>query len=306
MSFVGKWFGFGRSVLFDEGVRAYERGDFESALECFRNSCDQESDPGIRERSKSYLAGSLGKLAKQALESGDSESAIRFLKDALDSRPRFADLRLLLAKAYHSADEPDAALKAVEEALRLNPRYGMALVFKGCILYQTQDDKEDGLSLIELGMQFDHRLERSSFELGKDRHQAGKTYEAAELFLQIKPVPQADAMVPANQADLLMKKNRFREAEELYRQALDLAPHYPDLHLKYGQALMELNEVNQAAHEFREAATLNPNYTEAYALLGIALRRMGDDESARDAFRKALDLDPHHPIAKEEILFRRS
>ncbi|MES1228094.1 MAG: hypothetical protein ABUL72_05440, partial [Armatimonadota bacterium] len=73
MSFVGKWFGFGRNPHYDEGVRAYERGDDEAAVECFKVCLSSDPEPSSRDRAKNYLAGSLGRMASRDMDNGDSD-----------------------------------------------------------------------------------------------------------------------------------------------------------------------------------------------------------------------------------------
>ncbi|MFX8786136.1 hypothetical protein ABTM90_20150, partial [Acinetobacter baumannii] len=82
MSFVGKWFGFGRNPHYDDGVRAYERGDYPAAIESFRLCLEGEPEPGAKERAKNYLAGSLGRLAQAELEEGALDQAVEHLSEA--------------------------------------------------------------------------------------------------------------------------------------------------------------------------------------------------------------------------------
>src|SRR5689334_22392106 len=105
MAFVGKWFGFGRNVQFDAGVRAYEAGDYAAAAAAFRQVSQSEPDLTLRQRAKSYLAGALGRLGKQAGARGDQTEALELLSEAVVLRPRYADLHMALAIVHEALGE---------------------------------------------------------------------------------------------------------------------------------------------------------------------------------------------------------
>lgn len=299
MSFVGKWYGFGRNPHFDNGVRAYEQGAFDTALEQFKICAASEPDSGTRERAKSYQAGCLGKLARAALVSSQYEQAIAYLKEATTIRPRFADLQLLLAEAQLSDGDRDAAKVAVDTAFDINPRYANAHLFM--IRYHlTGNDSKAALASLDSALQADERLKESPHESLADAIVSGMSDQALKTLSQVRIPVSRDANDLAARGDAHVREERWSDAEEAYRQALEIAPRYADIRCKHGQTLLELNELTAASNEFREAISINSNYSEAYALLGVALKRLGDEEGAKDAFKQALVLDPNHPIARFE------
>jgi Flp pilus assembly protein TadD len=56
---------------------------------------------------------------------------------------------------------------------------------------------------------------------------------------------------------------------------------------------------DQAVEEYRQAVELDPKNTDALYNLGIALETINDQEAARDAFEKLLELDPEYKGAQE-------
>jgi Flp pilus assembly protein TadD len=90
-----------------------------------------------------------------------------------------------------------------------------------------------------------------------------------------------------------------------YERVLEIAPGYADVWVRQGQALMETGELDLAHRAFQRAIAVNPEFADAYALLGVVVRRQGDEENAMFAFRKALEFDSGHPIASQEVLYRR-
>ncbi len=303
MSFVGKWFGFGKDQAFDDGIRAYEKRSFADALGRFRDSLGHAQDLAVRERAKSYVAGCLGKLARESMNHRDFEDAEKYLIEAIDVRPGFADLWLSLAQVRRALGNRVQAMADVEKALEINPNYSAGLALRGTLLYKTGQHAE-GLSDVHRAVAFDHRLAGKAWDAAQSAHEAGDHEKAYEELLQIKPHgDDANDLVAAG--DHHAKKGDWKQAEAHYRAALEIAPSYADVRCRHGQALMELSELHSATQAFQHAIAINPDYSEAYALMGVVLRRSGDEENALIAFRHALDIDPHHPIASQEVLYRR-
>lgn len=303
MSFVGKWFGFGKDAAFDDGVRAYEQREFGAALERFRESVVGAHDFAVRERAKSYVAGCLGKLAREAAGRRDFEETKRLFGEAVELRPGFADLWLGLAQAHRSEGDLDLAWGAVGRALEINPQYGAALVTRGSLEYR-RGHRAEGLETMREGVIYDSRLDGDEWKSGLAADSTGDFDRAYLEFCSMKP-SGGDVNDILAAGDALAKKGEWLKAEQMYRSALEIAPAYADVRVRHGQALMELGELSSAASAFQRAVALNPGYAEAYALLGVVLRRQGDEENALTAFRRALEVDPHHPIASQEVLYRR-
>lgn len=300
MSFVGKWFGFGRNPQYDEGVRAYERGDDPAAIELFRTCLLDDPEPGTRERAKNYLAGSLGRRALAEMDEGRLESAIELLSEATHLRPHFADLRRKHALALLLNGDHAQSLSEVNAALSLNPNYGHALALLAALTLHS-GDAATAKELARKAATADPRLPGSALEKLEAALAEGKSEHGVALLTEWTPDPSASIDETMAQADAHMKKMRWRQAEQLYRQALEKQPRYADLRLKHGQSLLELDELADAASEFREALTLNPHLAEAYALLGVALRRQGDETGSKTSFLAAVEIDPNQPIAAAEL-----
>lgn len=300
MSFVGKWFGFGRNPAYDEGVRAYERGDDLAATAAFRECLASDPEPGTRERAKNYLAGSLGRHASAQIDEGHLDEAIILLAEATHLRPHFADLRRKHAWALLLSGDHAGALAEVHAALSLNANYGHALALLAALTLHSGDSKT-ALELARKAAAADPRLPASVVMKLDQALADNKLEHGVALLTEWNPDPTATVDDITSQADAHMKKMRWRQAEQLYRQALEKQPRYADLRLKHGQSLLELGELTDAASEFREALTLNPQLAEAYSLLGVALRRQGDESGAKTNFLAAVELDPNQPIAAAEL-----
>jgi len=303
MSFVGKWFGFGKDPHYDDGIRAYEKAEFAEALEHFHACVTNSREAAVRDRAKNYVAGCLGKLARKSFERRNFEEAMTYLDQATDARPGFADLWLTKSKVAKALGKADLAKECVENSLEINPNFGGAIVMRGVLLYKS-GDRSAGFTEIERGIDMDPRLDTRDWQSGKVLHESGDFDKALSEFEQIHP-QGGDVNDLVAKGDELARKGMWKEAEEMFGLATEMAPQYADIRGRHGQSQMELGELTEAAQSFQRAIAINPEYSEAFALLGVVLRRQGEEENAMAAFRQALEIDPHHPIASQEVLYRR-
>ncbi|QYK52728.1 MAG: tetratricopeptide repeat protein [Fimbriimonadaceae bacterium] len=303
MSFVGKWFGFGKDPNFDDGIRAYEKAEFAEALAHFNACVTNSREAAVRERAKNYISGCLGKLARRAYDRREFEEALTYLDQATEVRPGFADLWLTKAKVEKALGDAKAAMEHAEKSLEINPTFGGAMVMRGVLVYKL-GDYQKGFEEIRRGIETDPRLETNDWKKGLSFHESGNFKQALSEFEQIHP-QGGDVNDLVAQGDDLARKGSWKQAQEMFRAATEMAPNYADIRSRHGQSLMELGELAAAAQAFQRAIAINPDYSDAFALLGIVLRRQDDEENAMAAFRQALELDPHHPIASQEILYRR-
>jgi tetratricopeptide (TPR) repeat protein len=303
MGFIGKWFGFGHDAAFDDGVRAFERRDYEIALESFRITVGGAADRSVKDRARSYIAGCLGKLARLAYERRDFDGANGLILEATAIRPGFADLWLIRGRIEKGLGEPSLARESVETALEINPNYGAALVLRGVLLMRS-GEVQLGFRSVEEGVRLDSRLVGAAWDQGEALFRAGDYVGAADRFDEIEP-RGSDVHDVLAQADDLAKRGDWSGAMNGYERVLEIAPGYADVWVRQGQALMETGELDLAHRAFQRAIAVNPEFADAYALLGVVVRRQGDEENAMFAFRKALEFDSGHPIASQEVLYRR-
>jgi tetratricopeptide (TPR) repeat protein len=88
---------------------------------------------------------------------------------------------------------------------------------------------------------------------------------------------------------------QMAEAETQYRQALQLRPDTPNLHLELGQVYAMTSRWPQAEEQFRAEARLQPGNAEAAYRLGEALLQQGKSRESRKELERADRLQPQMP-----------
>jgi tetratricopeptide (TPR) repeat protein len=138
--------------------------------------------------------------------------------------------------------------------------------------------------------------------LYRELESAGQ-YEEALAFLQelVKQSPDEESCLTLGFS--LLKKNRFEEAAQVYRQAIGFKATNPKSHLFLGVALLQLGEARlrepekkrEAMSLFREviaaedkAIALQNDLTDAHLTRGRALKHMGRTDEAIASFRQAV------------------
>ena len=103
------------------------------------------------------------------------------------------------------------------------------------------------------------------------------------------------------QATLLARQERLREAEALCRKILAAAPsHFEALHL-LSELCGRAGRFAEAANFARKALNQRPGSTDALVTLARALAALGRIDEAAGRYRKVLALDPHHLVALNNL-----
>jgi tetratricopeptide (TPR) repeat protein len=86
------------------------------------------------------------------------------------------------------------------------------------------------------------------------------------------------------------KKGNFKEAINLYSQAIAKKPDSAELYFVRGRSFRQNEQYDDAFRDFEKAITLKPKYAEAYSQRGVLFIGKSDNEKARKDFKKACDL----------------
>ena len=95
----------------------------------------------------------------------------------------------------------------------------------------------------------------------------------------------------------LKADGKLKEAEEIFRKAISLAPSSHVLYVNLGNTLQELNRIDDALENFRKAILLKPDFAETYFNLANTLQRAEQYPEAVVVYKQAIDLNPKHAVA---------
>lgn len=238
------------------------------------------------------LLGRVGRVPTAAWQGMLDQLAALREADRLDPRPRLLEGRLLVDR-----DRFEDGVKALQEALALNPRLSEAWYLLGCVALRTYDF--DGA----------RRAARELRELNPDHPLAllleGET--ALQSRVPEEAVTALDALLaryPGQRQALALRAAadaaRFDTAATASRlAALDaLEPGSPHGYYQVGRFLSLARQYQAAADALNQAAARAPEWSVPVAELGLMEMQSGRDEQALAALRRAVELDPFDERAR--------
>ncbi|HEX9727473.1 MAG TPA: tetratricopeptide repeat protein [Gemmatimonadales bacterium] len=210
--------------------------------------------------------------AKERFALQDYFGAVHFLEELIASGRAFADAYHLLGLCYHLIGQPERALEALNDALRINPRYVEALVHRGVVLGELGHSREAEEAFATA--RGTGTLERD----GIAAHHVGKlANEHAAL------------------GEAYAEAGAYTRAIEQYQTALELGPTFHDLRLRLGRLLLEAGRSLEAREVFEEVLATRSHSIDAKAALGLACYLAGDPERARSVWADAAEDHPRDP-----------
>jgi|GEM_PF-2051171 tetratricopeptide (TPR) repeat protein len=291
----------GRNQQYDKGIRLFDQGLYEQAIEAFEEALSESKSGPLTERlAKFYLAESYSALALSLISQTDWSKAIRNLESAVALSPNYADLHYHLGVAHFQSKDPQTAIPSFERALEINPGYAKARLYLGMSLYATGQRRE-GIASAETAIQLDSTLNKSYLDKAKQADSRGDTEIVLEALRRVGETPGDEALFHARVALDLFRRGMLEDAISEYQQALSIAPEYADLRNQLGVTLHAAERYAEAVEQFVYALNINPRYVEARLNHGVALQSLGRTEEARAEYEKVLGLDPENHAAKERL-----
>lgn len=103
------------------------------------------------------------------------------------------------------------------------------------------------------------------------------------------------------------KLDKFKQAEENYRRALELNPESGEYHYHLGATLAKQQRWKEAVASLEKSLQLDPTRAEAQLRLGMALEQLEQFDRAQEVYGQAIRTDPRLPEAYNALgnLYRR-
>ena len=241
-------------------------------------------------------AEALHHLGVIALQSGQPETALEWIRQALTIAPANPAAHSNFAEACRTMGRLDEAIAAYRQVLVLSPQSPEVENNLGNALKDI-GQSEEAVTAYRRALALKPDLPETYNNLaillaGQGLFdEAITTYERA---LQLKP---DFAAAHNNLGTALAAQGRHGDAIAAFQHALESQPTYPEAHHNVGLSLQEQGRVRDAIAAFRRALQLRPYYPDAWNNLGNALRRESQLDEAETAYRHALQLRPENPPA---------
>ena len=186
------------------------------------------------------------------------EEAINNYKDALVTKPDYADASYNLGNVLKDLGRLEEAVKSYKKTIAIEPNYHAA-------------QHNLGVTLQELGLFND----------------AAEQYEQA---LNIKP-DNIEARI--NLGSVYQSLGQLEEAIEQYESILSTYPENVEVLNNLGIIYRELGHTGEAISYYKKALEINPRFTGAYYNLGFIYQDLGQVENSIEQYEKAISISNH-------------
>ena len=300
MAFAGKWFGFERVELLEEGAALLDLGDYEEAAEIFEAVIAEATEESIAAMARRSLADVHGRQALALYCRGEYEAAEAAMSRSLTFDPSHPPRNLLAAKIARKAHGPGSNGPFLERSLNVDPSNWETLVFDAACRYEAGDSEAaireaEDACLGAAGRDFGHMM------AARRQHDAGDAKGAAtELFAISDRLDEAH--IYRELGDSFVRSRLFEQAIESYQKAMQCSPDSADLYHRLGIAQYESGQLDEAEESFERVIELRPSLTDAHVRLSLLLEDRRMHTAARSAFAKALSLNPQRAYNLRDAL----
>jgi tetratricopeptide (TPR) repeat protein len=230
----------------------------------------------------------------------NQDSALHFIKQALQSLPGALHCKLVWQEAFSKKGNLQQALATCDQVLVLYPNSIDALLLKTEI-YKNQTTTQQPLQTLEKAYSyapFDHEL---AYNLA---------FEYAEA-KNSKAIPLTDSLMRSDTTGKQAQPYYLRgvyyantgniaQALQYYNQAIAHDYNFYDAYMDKGALLYEVKQYNEALAVFQLVNRITPTYAGSYYWAGRCHQAMGNKAEAKLAYQRAYGLDKN--CAKQKKL----
>lgn len=268
--------------LFLMAEESESRGDTNAVLDYFKRAIDL--DP-TSEYLNIRLATALARNRKIA-------DALIVVRNATTLNPDSSEAFALLGKIYTVTGDSLRAIDAYSKALDLKPGDRDLYVFLGSLQASHKMLKESEKTFNKMIEQFPDEKD-GYFYLGKVYIEDEQYDKAIEIFKSLaEKRGESAAQAYLELGGIYSLQKRYSEAEECFRQALNLDNYNLAARLNLGQVLANQKKFSEAYDVFDELSKLAPSNLGIQIKMALILAEQKQFDKARDMFDKILQNKP--------------
>lgn len=232
------------------------------------------------------------------LQLGQVQAALPALEAAVRLGPDVPERLNTLAQAYEAAGRPPADIAPLyERALQVQPALAEVRVNYGRLL-EVQGRLMEALVQYRRAAAEQPWLAAAHYNLGTGLLRTGAPEEAARALQQALTLRPDYPEALGNLGLLYATQNQAERARALFERAVELAPGSATALGNLGSFYLNAGQAARAQDLLERAVAANPAYADGWANLGLAYLQQNRPAEAGQAARRALQLSPSHPLAR--------
>lgn len=230
--------------------------------------------------------------AKASLTLRRFDDAKRLIDEAVRLHPDFTVAHDLYGDLLLIQGHSDAAIKAYEQAMRLDPTRSMLLTK----IEKARELSADDSKSESRGNTATVPGRRMAFEdeirLAQEKHKSGEPREADNIYRSILKRDPNHVEAARLLAGLAVEKKQYRDAEVFLRHAASIAPDYGLIWVDLTNVLREQEKYDDALEIALKVLELAPEKAESQMLIASVYGSMGRHEDAILCYRRTLEISP--------------
>jgi tetratricopeptide (TPR) repeat protein len=196
----------------------------------------------------------------------------------------------MAALEFSENGDLQSALRAIDEAERLDPNVAQVEFVKGTLLGNS-DRYEEAVKALERTLELNPDYTAARFKLALAWLRIGHSGRAAEALQAVVRQQPDDFRAWHNLAAVAYSRGDLDQAETLERKAVALSPGYAEAWNTLGAIALIRRQTAPAVDALTRATELGPQNAQAFQNLSLALRAAGEQERARAAAARACAID---------------
>lgn len=228
-------------------------------------------------------------------------AAVTVLRELIARQPDMGGAQLMLAQALIAQSKPSEAVRALDEAARLEPGNPQLPHAQG-LLSMEQGRPEQALSYFDKALAVTPTAVESLIGRGNALAALNRSEEALVAYQRASAVAPMNAVPHILRGRLLERQKRLDGAEAAYRDALRADDGQPvamnNLAALLAARKIKLDEAQQLASRIVQADPKRASYADT---LGEVQMARGDVAGARKSFEQAVALDPASKVYREHL-----
>lgn len=261
----------------------YNRGNLDRAISCYRV---------LTKNTSLYIA------AEATWALGDTQAANDLFRRAVAQQPRNPHLRARWGRLFLSTHQPSQAAPLFEEALQLDPEYLHAQTGLVAALLSVPGGEARNL-LVQIAIDHPDNVEALLMlaRLALETHDTERAHQLLDQALKAakeQNITPLDIYALKASADLLVTDEYNITSENTWvKKALEYSPAYGDIYFVPAHYHLINYRYREAVDLFEQAVEVQPTHWSAHSQLGINLLRLNKIDGATKHLEIAYSGDPY-------------
>ena len=196
-----------------------------------------------------------------------------------------------LGNSYNDVGDADAALRALERAVDLNPSLAESLTNLGN-MYLNEGYIADAVYKYQAALKINPRDAKTHNNLGNAYFQRGRVNDAIAEYTQALKLDANFTEVYKNLAGAYCKKEMYELAIMQLDHAITMEPKNAGLYIQFGDVYSQMNDYKRAITQYKKALKIDSDLAEAHYGLAVCYGKSGMADDEIRAYKKALAIKP--------------